>query len=76
MFACYRYTYASDIWSAGICMYELLMMEPPFIASNLASLTDLIVNKPLKPIVNKGNYSDELKNLIYQMLEKVLIVLI
>jgi serine/threonine protein kinase len=67
----YRYSYASDVWSVGVCMYELLTLECPFIAHDLATLTDLVVNKSYKPIIGKGNYGEDLKKLIYVMLEKV-----
>lgn len=56
---------AGDIWSMGAMMYELMTGEPPF--GNHGGVMQK--NGADIPLI-EGDYSDDLKNLIYRMLEK------
>ena len=59
----------SDVWSLGCLIYELMMLTPPFIASNTVALAKKIVSEsPNQPLSN--HYSSELRFLVMQMLQK------
>jgi serine/threonine protein kinase len=50
-------------------MYELMTLQPPFIASNQLALASKIVNDDPEPITGE-TYSHELQFLVLKMLEK------
>ena len=62
------YTAKSDVWSLGIILYELCTLKHAFTADNLLGLVFKIVSDKHEPI--GPNYSDELKGLIDNLLEK------
>lgn len=63
------YSSKADIWSLGVVFYELLTLEAPFQATNLAALVLKIVISEPKPVPIEY-YSTEVRGFIKQMLEK------
>ena len=61
------YSYKSDIWSLGVLLYEMTTFKMPFDASSISELAKKIKNGDFKKI-NSQIYSNELKKLIYDML--------
>ena len=43
-----KYTIKADIWSMGVCLFEMLFGYCPFEARNIAELINSIHSKPLK----------------------------
>merc|ERR1719420_1350760 len=62
------YSWASDMWSLGCVLYECCCLKVPFDASNLRQLIDRITRGPTPQVV--GNYSNELKSLVQELLER------
>ena len=62
------YDFKSDIWSLGVLLYEMCALKMPFDASNLAQLYIKIIKCNYPPL--SGNYSDELKKLVKDMLNE------
>ena len=62
------YSYASDIWSLGVVLYELCAQCHPFQSSNLLGLVVQIVQDTPAPIPSQ--YSPELQNLVSSCLAK------
>ena len=62
------YGKASDLWSMGIVLYELLALRVPFQASNLAVLANKIVTVDPPPLSHA--YSEECHNLAFSLLSK------
>lgn len=58
----------ADIWSLGVVFYELLALEQPFQATNLAALIVKIVGAQPKPL--SDNHSEEVRKLVEKMLRK------
>eukprot|EP01028_Stygiella_incarcerata_P005906 TRINITY_DN2439_c0_g1_i1.p1 TRINITY_DN2439_c0_g1~~TRINITY_DN2439_c0_g1_i1.p1 ORF type:complete len:527 (+),score=133.82 TRINITY_DN2439_c0_g1_i1:87-1667(+) len=63
------YDQKSDIWGFGCVMYELMTLQPPFVASNQLALASKIVNDDPEPVMG-DTYSHELQFLVLKMLEK------
>ena len=61
------YSYKSDVWSIGVLLYEMTTFKMPFDASSISELAKKIKNRDFKKI-NSQIYSNELKKLIYDML--------
>lgn len=59
----------ADIWSMGVVFYELLSLETPFQASNLAALVLKIVNGEPKPL-SPERCSRQVRSLAFRMLRK------
>jgi serine/threonine protein kinase len=64
------YFFPTDVWSLGIVMYQLMCLELPFEGSNSNRIYNLIINDDYPPPPIESNYSDELKQIVSQMLEK------
>ena len=62
------YSYKSDVWSIGVLLYEMTTFKMPFQAYNIPELAQKINTGNFKKI-NNDNYSIDLKNLIYDMLQ-------
>lgn len=48
-------TFASDLWSLGIILYQMYTGHPPFLADSFASLKEKIIHKELPLPKVKGN---------------------
>eukprot|EP00639_Heterosigma_akashiwo_P006454 CAMPEP_0194560770 /NCGR_PEP_ID=MMETSP0292-20121207/1815_1 /TAXON_ID=39354 /ORGANISM="Heterosigma akashiwo, Strain CCMP2393" /LENGTH=270 /DNA_ID=CAMNT_0039409011 /DNA_START=81 /DNA_END=889 /DNA_ORIENTATION=+ len=63
------YGIKSDVWAAGCIVYELMVLQVPFMASNLRALVQKILfSKPASP--NTNLYSKDILTLIAAMLAK------
>eukprot|EP00913_Durusdinium_trenchii_P007683 g7219.t1 len=62
------YTFKSDVWSLGCCLYEMCMLKHAFSADNLLGLVYKIVSDKYEPIPEL--YTAQLDTLIQRMLEK------
>jgi len=62
------YGFKADIWGLGVMMYELLALEVPFSANNLAGLIIRICTSEPQPIA--ASYSAELRTLVSNSLSK------
>jgi len=62
------YTFKSDVWSLGCCLYEMCVLKHAFAASNLLGLVFKIVANTYDPI--PSIYSPELSSLIKLLLTK------
>lgn len=62
------YTFKSDVWSLGCCLYEMCMLKHAFSADNLLGLVYKIVSDKYEPIPEQ--YTAQLNTLIQRMLEK------
>lgn len=56
----------ADIWALGIAVYRLMTYRYPFDGNNILALADQIITGEFAPI--DGDYSQDLKEAIYQML--------
>ena len=63
-----RYNEKSDIWSAGVILFEMCAMRTPFTAEDIKSLATKVKYNPVPDI--PGHYSSILRNLVRAMLQK------
>merc|ERR1719424_144447 len=59
----------ADIWSLGVVLYEVLVLEPPFHGNCLAALVIKIVTSEPKPVPAKS-YSEEVRRIVTWCLQK------
>ena len=59
----------SDIWSAGIVLYEMLAGDPPFAGSNLDEVCEQVVSAAHRPIV-RADMTQALSDVIDRCLQK------
>jgi NIMA (never in mitosis gene a)-related kinase len=64
------YSFPTDVWSLGTVMYQLMSLDMPFEGTNSNRIHHLIIDDDFAPPPITGNYSEALKQIIYQMLEK------
>lgn len=64
-----QYSYSTDVWSYGVLIYEVAMLEPPFKGTNICQLAFKIVTSQPAPL-DTSLFSSCLRDLIAQMLEK------
>uniref|UniRef100_A0A0G4FQW6 non-specific serine/threonine protein kinase n=1 Tax=Chromera velia CCMP2878 TaxID=1169474 RepID=A0A0G4FQW6_9ALVE len=62
------YSWAADIWSIGIFLFELCALRVPFDAPNIRALVDKIIKSPVPAI--PSTYSPALRQLVADMLQK------
>ncbi|XP_048766980.2 uncharacterized protein LOC125674029 isoform X2 [Ostrea edulis] len=62
------YNDKSDIWALGCILYEMACLQKTFEGSNLPALVNKIMKGQFAPV--KGNYSEEFKSLIMDMLKQ------
>jgi serine/threonine protein kinase len=63
------YFFPTDVWNLGIIMYQLMSLELPFEGSNSNRINHLIIKEDYTVSPIEGNYSEELKQIVYKMLE-------
>lgn len=61
------YNSKADIWSIGICFYEMLMGKSPYTAKNIVELLQKIKSNPFKMPKSLG-FSREVGDLLEKML--------
>jgi NIMA (never in mitosis gene a)-related kinase len=64
------YSFPIDVWSLGVVMHQLMTLELPFEGLNTPKTLKLIADENYPPPPITGNYSEELKQIVYKMLEK------
>ena len=62
------YNFKSDNWMIGCVLFQLMTLDLPFKGINLPNLMKSIINDNVPNITI--NYSDELKNICYNLLKK------
>ena len=62
------YNTASDMWSLGVCLYEMCMLSHPFDASSMEGLLKKIVRVPHRPV--HSYYREELRQLCDELMQK------
>jgi serine/threonine protein kinase len=63
------YFFPTDVWSLGVVMYQLMSLELPLKGSNSNRIHHLIIKEDYSASPIEGNYSEELKQIVYKMLE-------
>ncbi|XP_065886059.1 serine/threonine-protein kinase Nek8-like, partial [Dysidea avara] len=62
------YNIKSDVWALGCILHEMACLQKTFDGSNIHAVVNKIVKVIFPPV--KGDYTDELKDLIQSMLQK------
>ncbi|XP_066951319.1 serine/threonine-protein kinase Nek4-like isoform X2 [Macrobrachium rosenbergii] len=68
LFSGVPYSYKSDVWALGCCLYELTTLKHAFIARDLSALICRISRGKVEGISSK--YTDELRSLIHSLLSR------
>lgn len=63
------YSFESDMWSLGACLYEMAMLRTAFQSSNLLTLVNKIIYEEFEPIDPLG-FSFNFRFLVSNLLEK------
>lgn len=63
------YSYASDVWSLGVMLYEMAMLHPPFKGTNICQVAFKIVSATPEAL-DASIYSIELQQLVDRLLQK------
>jgi len=64
-----KYSFATDVWSLGVMLYEATMLAPPFKGNNICQLAFRIVTSTPEPI-DTTQYSQSLQQLLNRLLDK------
>lgn len=62
-----NYNSKADIWSIGICFYELLFGKSPYTAKNIVELLQKIKSNPFR-VPSSANLSPEVADVLQKML--------
>ena len=62
-----EYSYKTDIWSLGVCIYQLMALRVPFEGGSVSMLALKIVKGKYEPLPK--TYSKELRELVAKMLK-------
>merc|ERR1712194_365663 len=63
-----KYSFATDVWSLGVVLYEAAMLQPPFKGTNICQLAFRIVMGVPEPM--DENCSQDLRRLNSELLQK------
>ena len=63
------YSYKSDIWSLGVCLYEMITFKLPFRGSNLLALVTRIIAEPFE---TANTYNPDCSTALSSLLIKLL----
>jgi len=63
------YTFSCDVWSLGVLLYEMAMLQPPFRGLNICQLALRIVSSDPEPL-DTTFFSVELQHLVARLLLK------
>ena len=64
-----KYSYMADIWSLGITFYQLMTFKMPFDGNGVVAIFKKIANGEKYEKISDKYYSEELRNLIYKMMD-------
>ncbi|EAN92613.1 putative Mitogen-activated kinase kinase kinase [Trypanosoma cruzi] len=59
----------ADLWSLGVMMYELMVLERPFNAKSIPALTRQIIHGEFSPIPRELHYSAQLVEMVESFLQ-------
>ncbi len=65
----HKLTYASDIYSLGVTLYETLSGRPPFMADTPLAVIRMVVDSPVPPL-QRNDISPRLADILRRMLAK------
>ena len=67
-----RYTNKADLWSNGVCFFQMIFGKPPFNAKNLDDLKQLVKNKSGDNLEfpPEQQISEECKQLLRKLIEQ------
>ncbi|XP_064082487.1 serine/threonine-protein kinase Nek4-like isoform X2 [Macrobrachium nipponense] len=68
LFSGIPYSYKSDVWALGCCLYELITLKHAFVARDLSALICRISRGKVEGISSK--YTDELRSLVLSLLSR------
>ena len=64
-----KYSFMADIWSLGVTFYQLMTFKMPFEGDSIPAIIKKIIDGGGYEKIIKKNYSEDLINLVYKMME-------